>query len=1610
MDMRTRRTVASGDAVVGVAATGSNRTSIGRRLAATTLLTAVLASCNWLQLPDADALRRLDVAIVSVVATSSTSLSVVFDAEVDASRLLPSSFTVRPPAGPALDVVGAYVSPRDPSTVRLATAPQANVTYSLAVADLAIAVQGFEAIVDAVRTFEGSTDVAVVVAGAAALSPTRTLVWFVDPVDGSPALLSDEALARDAFSFDPPLTVTSVVFADGEDAGTIDPSRVIVSTAESQVDATYLLSVRGVPTRSDALIDPFNGDAAFAGIAPVDVTPPRIASVAATGDTTFAIEFTEPVDGATAADLARYAVTDRSGESLILSAAALDPFGLVVTLTGRSQVPDVTYDVTATGIQDAAGNVMGDGTGSRGSFLGWRGGSEGDDVGPTIVNVSSTDNTTVVIGFSEKVLGGPNGAENPGAYRFYTETTGGNLVAQATLVVQAVTLSLDRKSVTIVTGSQSDLSYRVDVSNVQDLAGNQLEMPHGTLITFQGTPPRPGEWLDSDSDGLTDDEEQKGWDVSVRLPSGEVSTSEVTSDPYEPDTDEDGVPDGVEKARGMDPRAPDTDGDSLTDDLEIYVLFSSPNAADTDGDGLLDPVEVNVFGTNPLRADTDGDRFLDGDEVVTDARNPRIADMPRLEIRVGSVDLQLDVVFEERTAEGTRVLDTRTVDTTLTQSQESSLNRESSSTIEWFVNAGAEITTSTTPEAKFSANAGVSGSSTSSFGTTSTRAAQREYATSLTTDAEVTAESDVTRIVQGATLAAEVNFTNLSNIAFTVSNVEITALVQDPTDPSILVPVASLFSANGSALDIGPLSPERGPFRFVAQNAFASLVESLMANPRGMIFRIANYDLTDEFGRNFAYVEQDVNDRTAFMEIDYKGNQPLERYQVATNATFDEQGEPTGVTMASIMEDILGLAYVDEAQDVLLDPNDRADADLLDASYSTRNVGGVDVLWRVRRVSRDLTGLARDWWVLGPKGNVTPVGTRPGSDFRSTVVFADQDYALAFVQDLDADDLEALEERLYRSLDSDADVDPSDGIPDSRDTDRDGIDDADEVYGAYQGNRRIRWTVRLEDGRDAYQTAAHPGRADTDGDGLDDCQELLVDPSCSGIQAYVDAKTGAPTLSQTASDGTPNTPLYVVTLLAPTDPANPDTDGDGITDAAEAIGFGYVNLRGDDVVAYAEVVPGAAWATNPLAADTDRDGLDDVLEVRLGSNPQVADGDSVRDDDADGLVNLIETQGWTVTYETVGGTTSTAQRTSDPLDPDSDDDGLTDFEEYWGCRDANRDFVCDTERRYGASNPRLADTDLDGLTDRDEIDGFAFPSDKERPRRETDPLDADTDDDLVSDGSEATSTWQVVVVGSGGYAVASDPLLADADGDGLDDRAERFDHRSDPTKADTDGDGALDGLEAGRVTSVLEPDHLVTVTYLSFQTGKGSSSAASDGDSGDCDEPLFPCSAAGAGDYMFSFDVGRSTSSGSLVTTNLLDPFDVKSCLDPTTPGFPSNAMCGWPAAFAADGRVTQVHVQMPAPLTLFLTSDVLHSKSAATFTFALPFTGLFTLQGFVQELDGGPSPNFFAGFSYFFGGVGDPEATFTGDTLSKGTFGVVFDDSPDSSVPIDITVLVTVQ
>lgn len=100
--------------------------------------------------------------------------------------------------------------------------------------------------------------------------------------------------------------------------------------------------------------------------------------------------------------------------------------------------------------------------------------------------------------------------------------------------------------------------------------------------------------------------------AEITEPTPEPPVSETTD--AEPATATEPVPSPEPPAPPAPPPVVDTDGDGLFDDEEGR-LGTDINLADTDADGLTDREEVRTWATDPKNPDTDGDNFKDGQEV-----------------------------------------------------------------------------------------------------------------------------------------------------------------------------------------------------------------------------------------------------------------------------------------------------------------------------------------------------------------------------------------------------------------------------------------------------------------------------------------------------------------------------------------------------------------------------------------------------------------------------------------------------------------------------------------------------------------------------------------------------------------------------------------------------------------------------------------------------------------------------------------------------------------------------------------------------------------------------------------------------------------------------------
>lgn len=301
---------------------------------------------------------------------------------------------------------------------------------------------------------------------------------------------------------------------------------------------------------------------------------------------------------------------------------------------------------------------------------------------------------------------------------------------------------------------------------------------------------------------------------------------------------------------------------------------------------------------------------------------------------------------------------------------------------------------------------------------------------------------------------------------------------------------------------------------------------------------------------------------------------------------------------------------------------------------------------------------------------------------------------------------------------------------------------------------------------DEINIGTDPFNPDTDGDGLSDGLEVLNMQNGSCIH---------PLIFDTDDDGLSDGYEFNV---GP-NPCNPDVDGDGLLDGNEV-----------------------SIGTDPNTFDTDGDGLSDGVEVAIGANPLHPDTDG------DGLIDGLE-----IAF------------TTNPLNPDTDGDGLTDGQEVTlangtGCpnpvmADSDGDGLSDGFEHGAGLNPCDADSDHDGLSDANEA---TFG---------TNPLNADTDGDGLLDGYEVA-----IAAGSG----CPSPTNPDSDGDGLSDGDENTAGLS-PCDTDSDNDGLSDANEAVFGTNPLDEDTdidgLLDGTEVDIAQGTGCPNplvADSDGD------------------------------------------------------------------------------------------------------------------------------------------------------------------------------------
>jgi len=353
-----------------------------------------------------------------------------------------------------------------------------------------------------------------------------------------------------------------------------------------------------------------------------------------------------------------------------------------------------------------------------------------------------------------------------------------------------------------------------------------------------------------------------------------------------------------------------------------------------------------------------------------------------------------------------------------------------------------------------------------------------------------------------------------------------------------------------------------------------------------------------------------------------------------------------------------------------------------------------------------------------------------------------------------------------------------DGNPDGRstdpldsDTDNDGLSDGIEVIG---------WTIRVVDlgVRDIF-VQSDPGLYDTDRDGLSDSVEYYetftntsnIDTDSDGLEDFTEARDGF----------TWNGSVYF------TNASMFDTDNDGLNDGEEVV-------NGED-----------QYVTHANNADTDDDGLSDGGEVLFIPRPWQSPTNPLNNDtDDDGQPDGWEMQVFSVQDNTNSHSLWISTQNWLPI-------GCTDMAEcglgpggwvwdnflkgFQTSGDRNGDGILDPKyfiyelNLTGFSIPAegrwALDPSFGSMPDSNfDIDNDTLMNALEAPDRwDTNPVDDDTDGDLLADGWEVSASERAINLGlvdnnsldALGARGPMDPRMPDSDLDGIDDGAEDFD-------------------------------------------------------------------------------------------------------------------------------------------------------------------------------------------------------------------------------------------
>lgn len=611
---------------------------------------------------------------------------------------------------------------------------------------------------------------------------------------------------------------------------------------------------------------------------------------------------------------------------------------------------------------------------------------------------------------------------------------------------------------------------------------------------------------DTDGDGLDD-----GVELAER------------SDPRRPDTDNDGLDDAAERnVYKSNLLTADSDGDAIDPDgntVPLAAMFdgaelaagTSPTLADTDGDGQDDRAERDVTNRDPRVAEI-----------------PQVDMQP-----AGEIDIRLFVEYADSmgTEEtyGSERIQTESQSTSRSDTESTAVTHAASSGGEGFFDdlefskagalkffggkalelgrsaacgsaaEGGEVKFDKDNPNAFKETLGVvsdaAGAVLNATGLADTElCAEATPETTNTTSMTLTQESSSSLTQSSSEYRTtrnertETAARGVVNLGFTFANAGISTveLVAPTVTMMQWVPSPNPEAALGAGTfrtlatlkpaeneeSVAVLSPS-GPgstvtIQMTADELNPALIKDFLARPEALFFSPGQFELNDRDGVAFDFLVEETYNRTANLVID-NGREDIRRFQVATNVERNDSGDFAGVSMKTLLNDVLEIPY--ETREVER-RNAAGEMVMVEELHSIEGFAN-ERTPNIGRPAQGIPGDAQGFWIVYTKRESEARADLPFDDVR---MYAGDEIRLVYVRDADGDGLLEREERLYNTRD------------DSVDLDGDGLTDFQEVKNGWIV------TIAYDDAGQraevAYRVSSNPQLFDADGDGLNDLEEM----------------------------------------------------------------------------------------------------------------------------------------------------------------------------------------------------------------------------------------------------------------------------------------------------------------------------------------------------------------------------------------------------------------------------------------------------------------------------------------------------------------------------------------